>query len=233
MLSCHDLYRISSQLAFALNVPDEPFGGLSMVFSGDFSQLPPVVGGENSLLYSHTIGAIASKQWSQEEAVGKALWHQVTTVVILWQNMRQNSQTPEDSKFCTALENMRYKACTPADISFLQTLVSSNIPGQKSICDPEFRNVSIITALNVHKDEINRLGSQRFAAETGQKLTHFYSDDVAKVSSKKNKSKVTQVLKCHELPGNLQQLLWNQPHSTTDRHIPGKLSLCKGLPIMI
>jgi hypothetical protein len=33
-----------------------------MVFSGDFAQLPPVVGGENSSLYSHTIGAIASKQ---------------------------------------------------------------------------------------------------------------------------------------------------------------------------
>ncbi|KAF8229953.1 hypothetical protein L208DRAFT_1284138, partial [Tricholoma matsutake] len=95
-----------------------------------------------------------------EEAVGKALWHQVTTVVILQQNMRQNSQTSENFKFHTALEHMRYKPCTFADISFLQTLFSSNIPGQKSICDPELRNVSIITALNVHKDEIDRLGSQ-------------------------------------------------------------------------
>ena len=35
----------------------------------------------------------------QEASIGKALWHQVTTVVILW-------------------ENMRYKACTSEDIVF-------------------------------------------------------------------------------------------------------------------
>ncbi|KAF8220756.1 hypothetical protein L208DRAFT_1014733, partial [Tricholoma matsutake] len=90
-----------------------------MLFAGDFAQLPPVVGGEGSSLYT-----IASTQRSQEEAIGKSLWHQVTTVVILQENMRQKNQTPEDAKFRTALENMRYKACTPTDIAFLQTLIS-------------------------------------------------------------------------------------------------------------
>jgi hypothetical protein len=83
MLSCHDLYRIACQIAIALNVPDQPSGGLSMIFAGDFAQLPPVAGGESSSLYSCKIGAVASNQRSQEEVVGKALWHQVTTVVIL------------------------------------------------------------------------------------------------------------------------------------------------------
>jgi len=54
----------------------------------------------------------------QESAIGKALWHQVTTVVILRENMRQKSQSPEDAKFRKALENMRYKACTQEDIEF-------------------------------------------------------------------------------------------------------------------
>jgi hypothetical protein len=40
MLSCHDLYNISAQLAKAFNEPNEPFGGLNIIFSGDFSQLP-------------------------------------------------------------------------------------------------------------------------------------------------------------------------------------------------
>ena len=39
--------------------------------------------------------------------------------------------------------------------------------------EKEFRNVSIITALNAQKDRINELGSIQFAAETGQTLTHF------------------------------------------------------------
>jgi len=37
-------------------------------------------------------------------------------------------------------------------------------------------NVSIITAWNAHKDQI-KLGSERFAKETGQRLTTFYSKD--------------------------------------------------------
>jgi len=52
MLSCHDMYHISCQLAIALNIPEQPFGGLSMLFAGDFAQLPPVVGGEGTSLYS-------------------------------------------------------------------------------------------------------------------------------------------------------------------------------------
>ena len=55
---------------------------------------------------------------SQEEAIGKALWHQVMTVVILRQNMRQKIQSVLDNQLRTALENMRYKACTPEDIRF-------------------------------------------------------------------------------------------------------------------
>ena len=135
-----------------------------MVFPGDFAQLPPAVGGEGVSLYSCSIGSIAS---SMEEAIGKAVWHQVTTVVILRQNMRQKVQSLLDSQLRTALENMRYKACTPEDIRFLRTRISLNLPGRPSICDDNFRNVSIITAKNLHKDEINKLGASRFAQETG------------------------------------------------------------------
>ena len=98
MLSAHDLYKISSQITLALNAPDMPFGGLNMVFAGDFAQLPPVPGGEYSSLYGRHIGTISSNLRSQEEAMGKALWHHVTTVVILRQNMRQKTQTIEDAK---------------------------------------------------------------------------------------------------------------------------------------
>jgi hypothetical protein len=127
---------------------------------------------------------------------------------------------------------MRYKACTPTDIAFLQTLISSPISGQPSVCDDNFCDISIITALNVHKDEINKPGSEHFAAETGQVLTHFYSEDSQEVCSEKSKFKGS-VLKLDKISDKLQQILWNQPYSTTDRHIAGTLSLCKGLPVII
>ena len=232
MLSARDLYRINSQLAKIMNVADKPFGGLNMVFSGNFAQLPPTIGGEKVSLYSRVIGAIASDQKSQEEAIGKALWHQITTVVILRQNMRQRTQSTEDARLHTALENMRYKACTPEDISFLRTRISSTIPGRASICDKEFRDVSIITGTNLHKDEINRLGSIHFAQETKQTLTHFFSEDSEKIIPKEgDKSQGISYMK--HISDNIQAALWNQPPSSTDKHIAGKLSLCIGMPVMI
>ena len=107
---------------------------------------------------------------SQQAAVGKALWHQFMRVVILRQNMRQIGQTEDDRKYWQALENMRYCACTPADVTFLQTLVSSQAPGRRSAGKSPFRNGTIITAENLHKDEINQLGTTRFARDTNQEL---------------------------------------------------------------
>jgi hypothetical protein len=232
MLSARDLYRINLQLSRVLDVAHAPFGGLNLVFSGDFAQLPPAVGGEHVSLYSRTIGAIATDMKSQEEAVGKALWHQVTTVVILRQNMRQNKQSAEDGKLCTCLENMRYKACTPEDIAFLRRRISSSVPGRPSICHELFRDVSIITSTNLHKDEINRLGAIRFARETGQSLTDFFSDDSPR-ATQGDSEEGKGVKRVAELTNEMKDGLWSQPPSSTDKHIAGKLSLCIGLPVMI
>jgi hypothetical protein len=38
--------------------------------------------------------------------IGKVLWHQITTVVMLVQNMQWKTQTEANRKLRTALENM-------------------------------------------------------------------------------------------------------------------------------
>ena len=77
------MYPISLRLSKILNVTDLAFGGMNMVFDGDFAQLPPAIGQEHAALYSRTVGTKSTSLRDQECAVGKALWHQVTTVVIL------------------------------------------------------------------------------------------------------------------------------------------------------
>ena len=37
MLSAHDMYEVSYQLSCILNIYDEPFGGMNMVFAGDLA----------------------------------------------------------------------------------------------------------------------------------------------------------------------------------------------------
>jgi hypothetical protein len=177
MVSCNDNYKISSQLAKTLNEFDLPYSGINMIFSEDFAQLSLVFG---SPLYSGTVGTQLMSHMTakgQEAAIRKALWHQVTIVVILRKNMRQRTQTAEDAKLRTALENMRYAACTPEDIKFLKSQIVGRRSDQPKLSNKDFKNVSIITALNAQKDRINELGSARFAAETGQILTDFNSID--------------------------------------------------------
>lgn len=233
MLSCHDLYRISAQLAYIFNCHDLPFGNKNMIFAGDFGQLPPPIGGETVALYSRTIGQYATRLKSQEEAMGKILWHQFTTVVILRKNMRQKKDSEDDDKLRTALMNMRYKDCSTADIAFLKSKISSQESGKPSICDNKFTNISIITAKNIQKDEINHLGCEKFAKMTGQFLTHFFSEDIIK-PNKDNEVNYNPLNKnAPNIPYELQKEIWNLPHSTADKQIPGKLSLCFGMPIMI
>lgn len=244
MLSCRDMYRIAARLAQISGDISMPFGGMNMLFAGDFAQLPPVIGGEHASLYSRTVGASTSSLSDQEAAIGKSVWHQVTTVVILRQNMRQRQQSTRDNELRTALENMRYKACTPSDITFLRGRVSSNLPGRPNISDPEFRNVSVITALNVHKDAINILGSGRFASESKQTLVSFYSDDLPAMEAAnpddvmtsrkgfgapKPRAKTRKGL----IPNSIQKCLWNQPPCSNTKRVAGRLDLCAGLPVII
>jgi hypothetical protein len=239
MVACHELYQISASLAKARNMTETPFGGLNMIFAGDFAQLKPVFG---SPLYSHTVGTSLDASMSvrsQQSAIGKALWHQITTVVILRQNMRQKTQSTEDAQFRTALENMRYAQCTQEDIEFLKTRIAGKKTGQPNIAKKRFRNVSIITELNSQKDQLNKLGSLRFASENGQKLTDFFSDDElgedidpAALSSVRKKDKKSKPSSKKHLSPDMQDAVWNLRHSASE-HIPGKLSLCIGLPVMI
>ena len=236
MIACHELYSISSQLSKVTNEHNKPFGGKNIILAGDFAQLPPTNG---SPLYSNTVIQPQKKSMSkrdQESAIGKILWHQMTTVVILTQNMRQTEMSEDNKKFRTALMNMRYAACTTDDLVFLNTLYANKSINHKSLTSPNFRNVSIITSLNTQKDQINESCSIRFARDTNQELTHFYSIDKlgnADLERKKRRSRTSKKISANiDISDDIQQTLWDSsPHSS--EHFPGKLSLCLGMPMMI
>ncbi len=113
------------------------------------------------------------------------------------------------------------------------------IPGKASVSDDVFQNVSVITSWNVHKDEANRLGSIRFANKTSQTLTDFYSEDslrqVAKLHTDENANEQwnkQKLIHLKTITDEFQCAFWDQPPSSTDLKIPGKLSLCFGMSVM-
>ncbi|KAH7903717.1 hypothetical protein BJ138DRAFT_1020204 [Hygrophoropsis aurantiaca] len=150
--------------------------------------------------------------------------------------MRQNVQSTNDAKLRKALENMRYKACTEDDIAFLCSRIASDSLDGPSLRDPKFRDVSIITAWNSQKDRINELGAVRFAADHGQELVSFFSDDKWAESDQSihhSAKKSKQVAHCSDIIGiEDQKALWELSAHTSD-HLPAKLDLCIGMPIMI
>ncbi|KAJ6449212.1 hypothetical protein C8R45DRAFT_1057317 [Mycena sanguinolenta] len=191
-----------------------------MVFAGDFGQLPPV---NATPLFSGNHEADPLKRSrmklsDQKTSIGKMIWQQVTTAVILKQNMRQTTDSSEDTKFRTALDNMRYASCTAEDIQYLVSRTVGNMPGRPTFTDKALHNVSVITALNSHKDKINELGSVRFAAETNQKLTETNGDHAT------HKRPVLPATV--EIPKRIQEF-------TTTYNVPGKISICVGMLVMI
>jgi translation initiation factor 2B subunit (eIF-2B alpha/beta/delta family) len=123
---------------------------------------------------------------------------------------------------------MRYKAYTEDDLEFLWTHIAGNQPDTPKLAQKHFRNVSIIAAWNAHKDQINKVGSERFAKETGQTLTTFYSkdqwaedDEYCKQKRWKKQSIKNPRQKSNSLSPALQRALQELPHGSTE-HIPGK-----------
>ena len=81
---------------------DEPFGGIQVLFIGDFFQLPPVEKNENS---------------AQKYCFESKLWENLDLyTVLLTKNYRQNEEN-----LITALSNMRTNSLTDADVKLLKT----------------------------------------------------------------------------------------------------------------
>src|SRR4029077_4767647 len=92
--------------------------------------------------------------------------------------------------------------------------------------------------------EINHLVALRFAQESNQNLVEFFSidmlpsEDVKDGSSASRKQYVRQ--KPHreftehgKIKPNIQKIIWEQPPCANMKLVPGKLSLCIGMPVMI
>ncbi|KAJ7715769.1 hypothetical protein B0H16DRAFT_1339552 [Mycena metata] len=148
--------------------------------------------------------------------------------------MRQVDDGVDDDRLRTALANMRYAACTKEDVAFLQTRVAGLRSTDPRLDSALFRNVAIITALNSQKDVINRLGARRFAQDMNRELVSFYSID--KLSARavdKSRWKRCEQSKASRISDRLQQRLWDAPPSSNSEHLPGKLELCLGMPMLL
>lgn len=227
MLSCKHMHIVSSRLANTTGQHEVPFGGMNMILAGDFAQLPPV---RAESLYSRLVAAIqpAGQTMAQQENVlGMVLWHQFTTVVILEENMRLKGASEKDKRFAQCLMNMRFGRCSQEDLDLLDSM-RAQPSGPKSLQNPLFRFVSVITGWNDTKDRLNSDGGVRFASETMEQLYTFYSVDSpnARTGSRKKERR-------GGLSKTAREALWMCPPTMNDKFVPAILQLCRGMPVML
>ncbi|PBK94463.1 hypothetical protein ARMGADRAFT_927757 [Armillaria gallica] len=132
------------------------FGGINIVFAGDFVQLPPVC---DSRLFSW-IDKISSSDAALKHMQGKLLWFAVDTAVVLDEVMRQEGA--ENQSFVELLGRLRTGKWETVRLNW---------------DDAEWRHTPLIVTENVVKDAFNDQVACVFAEHTGHPLHYYYSVD--------------------------------------------------------
>ncbi|KAJ7205797.1 hypothetical protein GGX14DRAFT_367769 [Mycena pura] len=184
MVGCAFLLKISQALNDAKgNVA--PFGGVNIIFAGDFAQLPPV--GETKLLAKlNTSVESATGPKGQDRIMGKLLWLSVNTVVMLKRieriRRRRNESTgevddadPEAVRFVELLSRLREGRCTEDDFNLLNTRLVTQLRPNWNEC--RLRNVPIIVSQNRLKDALNEKASIAYAARSDRDLHWYHATD--------------------------------------------------------
>lgn len=215
MVGAELLHDISNALSIAKE-SSEPFGGINVIFAGDFYQLPPV---GCTPLYA-SLESITSKEGDsqtnagQRKIKGMHLWKSLDHVVLLTESMRQSG--PENEAFRKLLARLRFGNCTPSDIKLLNTRILGR--ANVNLRSPHWRNAPIITRSNSVKDALNRRAMEAFASRSLNNIEHYWSQDYLKKS----------LVRDEKLATYLQNL-----HSGQTSHLSADLAMVHGMPVII
>ncbi|KAJ7311668.1 hypothetical protein DFH08DRAFT_616447, partial [Mycena albidolilacea] len=183
MVGCSLLLQISQALIEAKG-NTALFGGVNVIFAGDFAQLPPV-GMKGLYATIRTDVESASSKKGQQNILGKLLWLSIKTVIILKKVERVRhkkneltGETEEDVeavRFLELLGRLRHGRCTDDDFDLLNSRLITNLRPDWS--RPELEHVPIIVSSNELKDALNERAAQVFATKTGNDLNWYYAQD--------------------------------------------------------
>lgn len=151
-----------------------PFGGINIIFAGDFHQLPPVGGtplyqrldGNNDSVRAQTV-------FGQKAMAGQLLWLGVNRVHILKEQMCQTGD--KNNCFWDLLTQVSTGVATEEDYDLLSTCIVDNVNIDLS-CE-QWSNCPVITRQNQVKDAINLWKTQTFASHYWKELHYYYAED--------------------------------------------------------
>lgn len=211
-IGCSLLVDVHNALVSATGSTDL-FGGMSVIFAGDFSQLPPVL---DTKLYTHLNHKKlrADTRAGQKMMFGKLLWHSIGTVVILTEQMRQHGDA--NVQFASLLSRLREGVCTEDDFLLLNSRLIST--GGEDLLSDDWQKAPMIVSENAVKDAINIRATMAFAERTRQTVQWFNAVDTY------HRTKITDP--------RIREYLLSQPSGKTGQRL-GKLPIVLGMPVVV
>ncbi len=163
----------------------QSFGGLNVVLCGDLHQFPPVACALAEALYMRT--DIARDSQHPDRVLGRAIYEEFTTVVILKEQMRVTDPVWRDF-----LVHLRYGKVTPTHLAMLRTLImrpqSEHTPADMT--SPIWNSASLVTPRRAVRLEWNAEGVRKWCRSAGERLYIVTAEDTIK------KKKLTLIEQC-------------------------------------
>jgi ATP-dependent DNA helicase PIF1 len=216
-------HRICQAKSWDETARDKPFGGVNVIFAGDFGQLRPPM---SNALYSYKLvnqlnSGTTQTSKGQTALHGAFLWRQVDVVVELKQNWRAK----DDAVFVDMLSRIRLGKVRKmavdrqnlSDYDLLKTRLLTEIKNKLPEQFDSFKDAPIVVTRKYLRDAINETKARAFAVQTGQEYFVYHAKD--RIGGK-------------ALEMNQQRRLWKLQTTNTNDSL-GRLPLIPGMPIMI
>ncbi|XP_066924965.1 uncharacterized protein [Clytia hemisphaerica] len=218
MVGCKLLAKLSRNVTRAKHGnPNVPFGGVDMIYFGDFTQFPPVL--DTPLFWNYNKDDISSStsESSVQKELGRSIWKQLTHIVLLDQQMRIT-----DIAYQGILNRLREGKSTTEDYMVLSSrVIGCNTSPVTLTGDP------IIVPGNVLVREINNLFTNDHAKSTPVYVSK--SVDVVKKNLDEKDKSTMESLPSTKTDGLLGQLpLFNGMPVFLTRNISTELGLTNG-----
>lgn len=200
---------------------EKPFGGVNVIFMGDFGQLKPP---KQYALYAYELIQNPSFPEARSERGisalnGAFLWRQINSAVELVKNQRHAN----DEKYAKFLDRLRVGKCETtttteglSDLAYISTRLMENQASNKEVME-EFCDAPIIVGSKVLRDLLNSILIKYHARKRGVAVHPYFSHDVI------DKKPAT---------GRIQKHLWNIS-STVNHDSFGVLALFIGMKVMV
>ncbi|CAF4334893.1 unnamed protein product, partial [Rotaria sp. Silwood2] len=195
--------------------PQVPFGGINVIFFGDYLQYRPVYDAPLHTDFSLSPRTKSGKAPSEnqiQQRVARSLILQINCVVKLTQQMRT-----QDLRYLQLLERLRHGQCNYDDYELLLTRVAGQ-PSVGSLCDPPWNKAPILVFRNEVRTQLNQKAAIHKAVQLGYAPMVCVAQDTCKGKQIEDQTLIKKLLELSD--------------SKTE-HLPGLLPLIPGMPVIL